>query len=278
MWGADDPCDRMPMVWDDMPYEDQAGRSAGPAPAERSGCLRRRSLHDYYRAAHSACADDSAVLRHGSFEPAGQRRRRHVFCLSPRADLGEESLLVAFNRGDATLSLEDSLWRRRRHPSRCWQLGLRSSTRWSKPRWMMVRRDWSVRGTVPPLGGVVLGKAMHRKPDVIRSEQRSCRRFGVLTRAGAWCLSGCGGATRRRSAGHHAVAPDGAQGSGGAARADRPDSRRTTPSVRIRALYKETEELRSGFQAAALAGAGPNWSTDRRTCWRRFRRWASRPT
>jgi len=29
------------------------------------------------------------------------------------------------------------------------------------------------------------------------------------------------------------------------------------PQVRIRALYKETEELRSGFQAAALAGGGP---------------------
>jgi len=29
------------------------------------------------------------------------------------------------------------------------------------------------------------------------------------------------------------------------------------PDLRVRALYKETEELRSGFQAAALAGAGP---------------------
>lgn len=29
------------------------------------------------------------------------------------------------------------------------------------------------------------------------------------------------------------------------------------PGVEVRALYKETEELRSGFQAAALAGAGP---------------------
>src|SRR4029079_7683509 len=29
------------------------------------------------------------------------------------------------------------------------------------------------------------------------------------------------------------------------------------PDVRVRALYKETEELRSGFQAAALAGGGP---------------------
>ena len=29
------------------------------------------------------------------------------------------------------------------------------------------------------------------------------------------------------------------------------------PKVRVRALYKETEELRSGFQAAALAGGGP---------------------
>ncbi len=31
----------------------------------------------------------------------------------------------------------------------------------------------------------------------------------------------------------------------------------THPDIRIRALYKETEELRSGFQAAALAGIGP---------------------
>ncbi len=29
------------------------------------------------------------------------------------------------------------------------------------------------------------------------------------------------------------------------------------PGVRVQSLYKETEELRSGFQAAALAGAGP---------------------
>ncbi|MFA7331858.1 MAG: extracellular solute-binding protein [Candidatus Delongbacteria bacterium] len=29
------------------------------------------------------------------------------------------------------------------------------------------------------------------------------------------------------------------------------------PQIRIRALYKETEELRSGFQASALAGSGP---------------------
>jgi arabinogalactan oligomer/maltooligosaccharide transport system permease protein len=31
----------------------------------------------------------------------------------------------------------------------------------------------------------------------------------------------------------------------------------THPGVHVRALYKETEELRSGFQAAALAGGGP---------------------
>ena len=30
------------------------------------------------------------------------------------------------------------------------------------------------------------------------------------------------------------------------------------PAIRVRTLYKETEELRSGFQAAALAGTGPD--------------------
>jgi arabinogalactan oligomer / maltooligosaccharide transport system permease protein len=32
---------------------------------------------------------------------------------------------------------------------------------------------------------------------------------------------------------------------------------KANPTIRIEALYKETEELRSGFQAAVLAGAGP---------------------
>ncbi len=35
------------------------------------------------------------------------------------------------------------------------------------------------------------------------------------------------------------------------------DFERDHPRIEVRALYKETEELRSGFQAAALAGAGP---------------------
>ena len=29
------------------------------------------------------------------------------------------------------------------------------------------------------------------------------------------------------------------------------------PTIQVRSLYKETEELRAGFQSAALAGAGP---------------------
>jgi len=33
---------------------------------------------------------------------------------------------------------------------------------------------------------------------------------------------------------------------------------RLHPAIRVRTLYKETEELRSGFQAAALAGTGPD--------------------
>ena len=32
---------------------------------------------------------------------------------------------------------------------------------------------------------------------------------------------------------------------------------KANPTIHVRALYKETEELRSGFQAAALAGGGP---------------------
>ena len=97
MWGADDPCDRMPMVWPDMTYDPQQH-------APREGSRPRdtvefdRVLYDYYRAAVWLRRAHSA-LRRGAIEfieTDGEAK----FLAFRRSD-DSETLLVGLNRGDA---------------------------------------------------------------------------------------------------------------------------------------------------------------------------------
>jgi glycosidase len=97
MWGADDPHDRMPMVWPDMAYDPQqhAPRedSRPPDTVEFD-----RVLYDYYRAAVWLRREHSS-LRRGAIEfmeTDGEAK----FLAFRRID-ASETLLVGLNRGDA---------------------------------------------------------------------------------------------------------------------------------------------------------------------------------
>jgi glycosidase len=97
MWGADDPCDRMPMVWPDMTF---APQTADPRDRERTPdpVAFDQAMFDYYRAA-IAFRRRFMALRHGEIEflPADDAAR---FLAFRRTD-GNEELVVGFNRGDA---------------------------------------------------------------------------------------------------------------------------------------------------------------------------------
>lgn len=96
MWGADDPCDRIPMVWPDMIYEPQ---QVDPAGRQRSAdaVIFDESLFGFYRAA-IGLRRESTALRRGDIEfivaddPA-------QFIAFRRSD-GDETLLIGLNRGD----------------------------------------------------------------------------------------------------------------------------------------------------------------------------------
>ncbi len=97
MWGGDDPCDRMPMTWDDLTFEPQAAdpldRPRQPAAVEFDA-----DLHRFYRDA-IALRRQLPVLRRGSWDAVASDDDANFFAFRRRLE-GKEAL-VAFNRGDA---------------------------------------------------------------------------------------------------------------------------------------------------------------------------------
>jgi glycosidase len=97
LWGADDPHDRMPMVWPDMTYDLQqhAPRedSRPPDTVEFD-----RVLYDYYRAAVWLRREHSA-LRRGAIQFI-ETDAEAKFLAFRRSD-DSQMLLVGLNRGDA---------------------------------------------------------------------------------------------------------------------------------------------------------------------------------
>jgi len=97
MWGGDDPCDRMPMVWPEMTYEPQLADPLG-RPRAADVVEFDDPLFHYYRAAIDLRKQVPA-LRRGSIEflRADDKSR---FLAFKRAD-ELDAVLVGFNRGEA---------------------------------------------------------------------------------------------------------------------------------------------------------------------------------
>jgi glycosidase len=97
MWGADDPCDRMPMVWPDLNYEPQR---TDPSGRERpvDTVVFDEPLFGFYRAA-IAMRRLSPALRRGDIEFVAADDP--ALFIGFRRTLGDETLYVGLNRGEA---------------------------------------------------------------------------------------------------------------------------------------------------------------------------------
>jgi glycosidase len=97
MWGGDDPCDRMPMVWPDMTYQPQKSDPRG-RPHAADVVEFDQAMFDYYRAAIEM-RKQLPVLRRGTMEilRADDTAR---FLAFKRAD-EHDTMFVGLNRGDA---------------------------------------------------------------------------------------------------------------------------------------------------------------------------------
>jgi glycosidase len=103
MDGADDPCDRMPMVWEDLTYE---ARTLGPfGKLESSYPIKFDSeLFNYYRRLINVRRDHPS-LRHGSVQYLATNDQTQTIAFS--RSIEEETLIVCVNRGqrDAQINL-----------------------------------------------------------------------------------------------------------------------------------------------------------------------------
>ena len=98
MWGADDPDNRMPMVWEDLKFQSQAkdprSRHRNPDPVAFD-----RPLWEYYAAAARLRRDHRAI-REGTLTPIGSHDDDGVFAFA--RDHEEERLVALFNRSGET--------------------------------------------------------------------------------------------------------------------------------------------------------------------------------
>jgi cyclomaltodextrinase / maltogenic alpha-amylase / neopullulanase len=96
MWGADDPCDRWPMAWEDLQFDAQA---ADPLARQRTPDTMEfdAELYEFYRDA-IALRRAHPVLRRGSFSVAAADDDAKFFAF--RRTLGDDQALVLFNRGE----------------------------------------------------------------------------------------------------------------------------------------------------------------------------------
>jgi glycosidase len=96
MWGADDPDDRMPMVWPDLDYEDQAADPLGRSRTPDAVAFDSALYDDYRRVI--ALRRSHVSLRRGDFRvlTAGEPARTLAFARTH----GDEVLVVVINRSD----------------------------------------------------------------------------------------------------------------------------------------------------------------------------------
>ena len=279
MWGGDDPDDRMPMVWPDLTYSDQTHDPRG-RPRRPDAVQFDREMCDYYQRA-IRLRQDLTALRRGEFEFVAADDHSHTLAFLRKTD--DAWCLVALNRATEPRKLTIALDRLKVADPSGLRVVLVSRGSIDDVRTSVDNRR-THRFELPQLTGAVLvpgNTNRHGDNPAARCElQTLCCEFGLHHRTGQ---DGC-----NSEAGMHQLR-DGIDGRivllllllcCGCGRQPRPriitiwHNMRPVesalveeqaaafeslhPEVRVRLLYKETEELRSGFQSAALAGVGPD--------------------
>ncbi len=103
MWGAHDPCCRKPMIWSDIPYEDE---SSAPPNASRKGADKveiNKDLLEFYKEIIKI-HNDSPALKWGDFKTLLADNKNRVFAFSRIYD--DDMVFVMINAGNEEQSID----------------------------------------------------------------------------------------------------------------------------------------------------------------------------
>lgn len=112
MWGANDPCSRKPMLWDDLRYADEAYRYDGTRRAKPDTVAVNRELLAHYRKLIGLRRSHPA-LNLGSFETLAAIDETQIYAF--RRQHGAERIVVVLNNSNSPqelrLPLQTGAWR-----------------------------------------------------------------------------------------------------------------------------------------------------------------------
>lgn len=97
MDGADDPDDRMPMLWDDLEYEARSRLPRSTKSVRKRPVKVNEELLEFYRNV-VALRREHTALRRGDFQVVATHDHQQMIAFT-RCD-GNERLLIVLNRGD----------------------------------------------------------------------------------------------------------------------------------------------------------------------------------
>lgn len=99
MWGANDPCSRKPMVWDDMDYQNEKFLPDQRLKPVEDEVQFDTEIFDYYRKI-IAIRNENKALQNGSFNTLMIDDANDIYAFTREDDFQE--ILVVFNKSDQT--------------------------------------------------------------------------------------------------------------------------------------------------------------------------------
>ncbi len=151
MWGADDPDDRMPMIWQDLTYDDQVLDPRG-REKPRDQVAFDQEIFDFYKSAIQL-RHDHLVLRRGEFIPLNGDDEANSILFARFYE--DDIMVVGLNRSDQTqqVVLPDAFALRDK------MLNVVFSTT-GEGADLVISYDMERQVTLPPLTGIVLTASM----------------------------------------------------------------------------------------------------------------------
>jgi glycosidase len=106
MWGADDPDDRKPMIWEDLTYENERSHPIPGKTRTDDEVKFDKDLFNYYKKLVQV-RKDLPALRRGDFTTLLVDDARSVFAF--KRSSGDSEALVLINNGDAVRTIDLSV-------------------------------------------------------------------------------------------------------------------------------------------------------------------------